>query len=88
MVKNKATARLRHISWSGLSPSVSVSVSFPSRLGPIEADPTCLSLANAIHPEGSPVSCWGWTPAPHYSKLMENLICVLIRAQHITPRTA
>ena len=23
----------------------------------------CLSLADAIHPEGSPGSCWGWTPA-------------------------
>ena len=81
MVKNKATARLHHISWSGLSLSLCLSLSLPSRLGPIKAGPMCLSLANAIHPEGSPGST-------HYSKLMENLICVLIRAQHITPRIA
>ena len=61
MVKNKATARLCRISWSGLSPSLSLSL--PSRLGPIKAGPTCLSLASAVHPEGSPGSCWGWTPA-------------------------
>ena len=23
-----------------------------------------LSLADAVHPEGTPGSCWGWTPAP------------------------
>ena len=22
------------------------------------------SLTNAVHPEGTPGSCWGWTPAP------------------------
>ena len=48
-------------SWSGL---FFLSLSLPSRLGPIKAGPTCLSLTDAVHPEGSPGSCWGWTPAP------------------------
>ena len=43
MVKNKATARLCRISWSGLSLSLSLSPP-PSRLGPIKAGSTCLSL--------------------------------------------
>ena len=29
------------------------------------AGPTCVSLADAVHPEGSPGSCWGWTLAYH-----------------------
>ena len=62
MVKYKATARLCCI-FPGLV-SFFLSLSLPSRLGPIKAGPTCLSLTDAVHPEGSPGSCWGWTPAP------------------------
>ena len=40
--------------WS-LSLSPSLSLSLPHRLGPIKAGLTCLlSLANAVHPEGTP----------------------------------
>ena len=60
MVKNKATASL---CWILPVWSLSLSLSLPSRLGPIKAGPTCLSLADAIHPEGSPGPCRGWTPA-------------------------
>ena len=51
MVKNKANARLCCTLWSGVFLSLLFSFSLS------------LSIADAIHPEGSPGSCWGWTPA-------------------------
>ena len=61
MVKNKGlpdAARLCCTPTSGHSPSHSLSFSLslsPRRLGPIKAGLTCLlSLADAVHPEGTP----------------------------------
>ena len=73
MVKNKATARLCCI-FLVWSLSLSLSLSLPSRLGPIKAGTTFLSLADTVHPEGSPGSCRGWTTAGGSWRL---LLCFL-----------
>ena len=42
----------------------------------MKSGPTCLSLADAVHPEGSPGSCWGWTPA----SLLFNMLSIFVMA--------
>ena len=34
----------------------------------------CLSIADAVHPEGSPGSCWGWTPAEEVARIHRRTI--------------
>ena len=44
-----------------------------------------LSYADAIHPEGSPGSCWGWTPAKDDVTYLNNLTQTCTICQQTNP---
>ena len=75
MVKNKGlpdAARLCCTPTSGHSPCLSLSLS-PRRLGPIKAGLTCLlSLADPVHPEGTPWILRRLDPATAPSTPLQN----------------
>ena len=84
MVKSKATARLCCISWSGLSLSLSLSLSLHplADLALLRLVLSCPSLADTIHSEGFPGSCWGWTPAALHTA--SHLVLIAFYYHHIT----